>query len=161
MSKKHKSFRPNNSKPKAPQGTKVSEPKIKITPDSTIRLVIIEQGALKDRGRNSNAYQIELRDKKRRKKIDCIKASPFLKKDAKEIPHGFYKCNDPYNLPTYHQCEKVWNINSTAVQYFISADGILRGFNINSWNLLPKLTKIKLHLEQLSEGKPFSFEIIN
>ena len=100
--------------------------------------------------------------------VSQIKTSPFESQriDAKGIPTGIYLTpkghylapND-FKIRVAQECTHSININGIAVMYFIS-DECPTGIKKNAWLSLKEDDRIKYHLNQFAEGKPFTFEVI-
>lgn len=147
MSKKDSRNRKKNSKPVTkPVEKQQAEQKLKITKDTQCVLTIKEEGRYSHR--QSNASSKEL----------CRKLAYTPGKAPKNAP---YPKGKEYLEPIYHECTRRMVMTSDAVQYAISDENRPYFMKEGAWKTATKKQRLEANLALISEGKPFSYELID
>lgn len=100
--------------------------------------------------------------------ISKVHSSPYedIVKDSKGFSTGMYftpkdhfTASNNFRPRTVQNCTRNLNINGDAIMYFISNE-CPQGIKKHIWLSASQDTRIKYHLNQLAEGLPYTFEII-
>lgn len=147
MAKKKSRYGQKNSKSVTkPVEKQQVEPKLRITKDTQCVLTIKEEGRFSRRQSNASPRSV------------CRALSFIPGKAPKNAP---YPKGKEYLEPIYHECSRRMVMSSEAVQYAISDENRPYFMKEGTWKTATKKQRLEANLSLITEGKPFSYELID
>lgn len=147
MDKKKTRNRKKNSKLiTKPVEKQQTEPKVKITKDTQCVVTIKEEGRFSHRQSNASPKEV------------CRKLAYAPGKTPKNAP---YPKGKEYLEPIYHECTRRMVMTAEAVQYAISDENRPYFMKEGAWKIATKKQRLEANLTLITEGKLFSYELID